>query len=101
MLRNRGADQVGGLSTGGLSLLFLQLYTENGFSFVAVRAWPFLRFPGLHRENTCGPAPLGSLIWVFTVWYTRISFGSGGVLPCSGIMTLWRETRCDVMARRP
>ena len=37
MLRNRGADQVGGLCAADLSLLFLQLYAENGFSCVAAQ----------------------------------------------------------------
>ena len=34
MLRNRGADQVGSFCAAGLSLLFSQLYAENGFSCV-------------------------------------------------------------------
>ena len=37
MLRNRGADQVGSLCAAGLSLLFSQLYAENGFSCVAAQ----------------------------------------------------------------
>ena len=37
MLRNRGSDQVGGLCAAGLSLLFSQLYAENGFSCVAAQ----------------------------------------------------------------
>ena len=103
MLRNRGVDQVGSLCAAGLSLLFSQLYAENGFSCVAAqfKSWHCHSCGFRDCENTCGPAPLGSLIWLFTVWSTRILCRSGGVLPCSGIMTLWWETRCDVMARRP
>ena len=97
---------MGSFCAAGLSLLFLQLCAENGFSCVAAQ------FKSGHghscgfrdctvRTHVGGPAPLGSLIWVFTVWSTRISCRGGGVLPCSGIMALWRETRCDVMARRP
>ena len=37
MLRNRGADQVGSFCAAGLSLLFSQLYAENGFSCVAAQ----------------------------------------------------------------
>ena len=37
MLRNRGADQVGSFCAAGLSLLFSQLYAENGFSCVAAK----------------------------------------------------------------
>ena len=52
MLRNRGADQVGGICAAGLSLLFSQLYAENEF-FV----WLLSLSQGMAIPAVSGTAP--------------------------------------------